>query len=276
MTTRNCTIEQNSDSAKKAKQAGFKESFAPVMIAIESIESDIVHFTAKGSRDDVTTHWRVPELWPDCPTLFVPTNGFPTVGDESISYLGETTWNKLAPAAQKLSPGLKWPERMGLRWAAFSHDELARKTPLELAFETLGFDATLREQSFEKLPLSPAYKPLPLSVTSVRIQAAVKPSGTVYAELLEADAPRQVLDLRKVYTTLQIKNPETGKYAPVRLQVLRADLHGRNPRNKREATIDLLDPTLADAYQLADLTATPVTVRLSQKGFSKFAEGWHP
>jgi hypothetical protein len=283
MGTRTCSPDTNSSNAQTATKLGYHRDFAPIKVAIESIDANgSIHFTAKGSTTDYVTTWKIPDVWAACPTTVDSGGGgLPTAGSEGILYVGVPVWNQLDSNARQYSPGLKWPEELSQRWESQSKlpgiDVGRSRPPEELAFDTLGFALT-DGLLFNSLPLSSSYHELEIAVDRVHIAARVPgQTGRLEFELLETDAPAQVLDLDPIYTTLLVRNASTGKYEPVKMQILSALMHGQDPRTQISAQIDLLDPTLSDAFQTIDFHGgTKVKPRLSQRGFARFGHGWHP
>ncbi|HEY0484413.1 MAG TPA: hypothetical protein VGD37_43130, partial [Kofleriaceae bacterium] len=225
---------------------------------------------------------KLPDIWGACPTMVdVAANGLPAPGSEGVLYVGSSIWGALDSSARLYSPGLKWPQELGQRWdrqrEALGPDAQRRMRPEDLAFDTLGFSIS-DARPFRSLPTSPAYHDLAISVDRLRIIARVPgQDGLLEFELFEDGAPPQVLDLSTIYSTLLVRDPGTGQYQPVRMQILHAKLHGIEPQKKISACLDVLDPRLSDAFQVLDFRkGGNVVLKLSQRGFALFGRGWHP
>jgi len=280
MGTITCTHDVNRANAKSACGLGYRRDFAPVEVAIEGINADgTVHFTAKGSKANYTTTWKLPDIWALCPTTVeTEASGLPAVGAEGILYLGAKVWDTLDADAKKYSPRLKWPQELSQRWDLQRERpdaEALRDSPADLAFDTLGFP---RLQPSRSLPVSASYRDLKISVDRVRIVARLPGKPTTFEfQLFERGAPEQVLALGPVYITLAVRDSATGKFEATRMQLLEVHVHGKEPEHGTPAEIDLLDPLVSNAFQVVDFTAGhDVTLKLSQKGFTAFGEGWPP
>ena len=248
-----CSEAANQASAAVAKGDGHVRDFAPLAVVITSYANGQIGFVAKGAETTFISEWKYPALWIKCPTTLSNPDGTPRVNTSGTLYVGTELWtNKLPVAVKQFSQGPKWPENLG--------------------FPALDLDGNpvARPQA------SPMYHELEVSVSSVRIIAHVSDRpGLLTFDLRDSGMPEQTLDLRPVFTTLQVKYQGVDKTESVPMQVLHAHVHGTCLRTQISNTVDLMNPLQADASQAVVFGMSPSKLRLSAVGLGMFGIGFH-
>lgn len=243
-----CDDDTNMKKQKEARARGYTADFAKVIVWIEKIDGDAVHFVPKGQTESIATQWTDPNVWPHCPTEVDLEEGA-----EGIAMIG-CVYYKLSDAAKAKAGKRKWPEAEVLdtrKRAEVDRRELERPDPRARW----------------------GYGEGRISITRLRVEGRIvgQPGVTTH-ELIGSGLPSEFdLDASGFFSLVTIA--DGGPPREVKMQVLRAFVTGAG---EIEATADVLDPMLGHPDQIVRVRGASASVILSQKGCAQFGVAFDP